>query len=196
MEKTLEQRIEELEKKVKELQGNIVAKIKKELSIGDTFNLAGYEWKILDITDVGYLCLCESIGDKQFDNCCNDYTHSNIRNYLNSDFLEKISEEIGEDNILSFERDLLSLDGQTEYGKCDDKVSLLTEDEYRKYRMIIPNTDDFWWLCTPWSTKCNGYETSVTVVCPSGYIDCRNFRNDRGVRPVCIFASAIFESEA
>ena len=33
--------------------------IQKGLSIGDTFELAGLTWKILDITDKGYMCLAD-----------------------------------------------------------------------------------------------------------------------------------------
>ena len=110
--------------------------------------------------------------------------------------MDKLKEEIGEDNILQRERDLLSLDGQTEYGKAYEKVSLLTVDEYRKYRSLIPNTeDDWWWLITPWSTPCNDYKTCVATVSSSGDIDCYDCRNDCGVRPFCIFSSSIFESE-
>ena len=76
-----------------------------------------------------------------------------------------------------------------------DKVSLLTVDEYRKYRKYLPNTDKWWWLCTPWSTKCNGYEYIVAVVAPSGNVCNDGCNCSRGVRPVCIFPFSIFESE-
>ena len=131
-----------------------------------------------------------------FDSDCNNWQASNLRNYLNTDFYKELSGTIGEENIISFERDLLSLDGQTEYGVCEDKVTLLTVDEYRKYRSLIPNTDDYWWwLITPWSTPCNGWESSVSVVSSSGDFSIRDCNNDGGVRPFCIFSSSIFESE-
>lgn len=114
---------------------------------------------------------------------------------MNEGFLKKIESEIGAGNLIEFERNLLSLDGQTEYGICDDKVSLLTVDEYRKYRKLIPNTDEWFWLISPWSTPCNGLKNSVTVVAPAGLIDCDFCDGSCGVRPFCIFSSAIFESE-
>lgn len=197
MSKTLEERIVALEKVVQELKGNKGVSIGKGLGVGDTFELAGLTWKILDITDKGYACLAEKLEDRMtFDSDCNNWESSNLRNYLNTDFYKKLVAEIGADNIITFERDLLSLDGQTEYGTCEDKVSLLTVDEYRKYRSLIPNTDDYWWwLITPWSTPCNGWESSVAVVSSSGDIG-RGFNDDTvGVRPFCIFSSSIFESE-
>ena len=165
------------------------------LAIGDTFELVDTTWKILDITSTGYICLADSIEDMKFDSDSNNWENSDLRDYLNEGFLEKIAAEIGLENIVPFERDLLSLDGQTEYGKCEDKVSLLTVDEYRKYRSLIPNTEDcWWWLVSPWSTPCNDYERTVTVVSSAGSINGISCGNDIGVRPVCIFSSSIFES--
>ena len=193
----LEKRIAELEKKVAEFAENKVVKISKSLGIGDTFEIAGLMWKILDITDYGYKCLAEKLGERTvFDPDCNDWRESDLREYLNGDFLKKLESVIGADNIIPFERDLLSLDGQTEYGTCEDKVSLLTVDEYRQYRKLIPNTNDYWWwLITPWSTPCNDIERSVTVVSSSGYFLSGHCRRNLGVRPFCIFSSSIFESE-
>lgn len=165
------------------------------LGIGDTFELVDTTWKILDITGVGYICLADSIKDMEFDSDSNNWENSDLRGYLNGVFFEKMAAEIGSKNIISFERNLLSLDGQTEYGKCEDKVSLLTVDEYRKYRSLIPNTEDYWWwLVSPWSTPCNDYERVVAVVSSAGYVYGISCNNDYGVRPVCIFSSSIFES--
>nr|DAE80833.1 MAG TPA: hypothetical protein [Bacteriophage sp.] len=165
------------------------------LGIGDTFKLVDTTWKILDITSAGYICLADSIEERQFDSDSSNWENSNLRNYLNEEFLEKIVAEIGLENIVPFERNLLSLDGQTEYGKCEDKVSLLTVDEYRKYRSLIPNTKDYWWwLVSPWSTPCNDYDMSVTVVSSAGNFLNNSCRGINGVRPVCIFSSSIFES--
>ena len=120
---------------------------------------------------------------------------SNLRKYLNEEFLKKMESEIGTGNLIEFERNLLSLDGQTEYGTCDDKVSLLTVDEYRKYRKLIPNTGDWFWLISPWSTPCNDFKNSVSVVAPAGDFYRYVCFNSFGVRPFCIFSSEIFESE-
>lgn len=165
------------------------------LGIGDTFELVDTTWKILDITGVGYICLADSIKDMEFDSDSNNWENSDLRGYLNGVFFEKMAAEIGSKNIISFERNLLSLDGQTEYGKCEDKVSLLTVDEYRKYRSLIPNTEDYWWwLVSPWSTPCNDYERVVAVVSSAGNFCSNNCYSNFGVRPVCIFSSSIFES--
>ena len=196
----LQEQITELSNKIAVLEGNVKAKARKcftGLKVGDTFELAGLNWKILDITDEGYMCLADRLADKMvFDEDSNDWLRSQLREYLNTELIEEITDEIGEENIVSFKRDLLSLDGQTEYGECEDKVSLLTVDEYRKYRSLIPNTDEYWWwLISPWSTACNDWSTSGLVVSSSGFIGNGRCNDCRGVRPVCIFSPSIFESK-
>ncbi|MBE5867961.1 MAG: hypothetical protein E7293_03255 [Lachnospiraceae bacterium] len=170
-------------------------KVNKQLSAGDTFTILGLEWKVLEVTEKGYKCLAERLEKGMTFGKSNDWKESSIRKYLNEDFYAKLVAVVGEGNIIPFERNLLSLDGQTEYGSCVDKVSLLNVDEYRKYRKHIPNAGYWWWTLTPDSTKCNGDDWCVRVVSPSGDFDNFICGDYGGVRPFCIFSSAIFESE-
>lgn len=195
--KSLQEQINELRNEVAVLKAvEKTRKIPAGLSAGDTFKLAGLTWTILDITDKGYMCLADRLEDSmKFDSESNNWVGSKLREYLNTEFIEKITNEIGEENIISFNRNLLSLDGQNEYGNCKDKVSLLTVDDYRKYRRFIPNTDYWWWLITPWSTPCNTCKEIVAAVSPFGYVSSNSCNDYVGVRPACIFSSEIFESE-
>lgn len=196
MGKNLEQRVEELEKLVKQLQSKATVGISKKLGVGDTFDLIGLTWKILDITENGYMCLAERLPDNMRFGSNNDWKDSEIRSYLNGEFCEKLADVVGKENIIPFERDLFSLDGQTEYGKCEDKVSIISLDEYRKYRVLIPNAEYWWWMLTPDSTECNGDTSYIRVVSPDGVIgDDGCYNCSRGVRPFCIFSPLIFESE-
>lgn len=192
----LQQQFNDLKKRVSILEGNSKRKIHVEPKAGNQFELAGLKWKIIDVLDLGCMCLAEKLEKSMtFDSNCNDWRTSELRQYLNNDFLRKLEKEIGEENIIEFERDLLSVDGQKEYEKCKDKVSMLALDEYRKYRSLIPNEEYYWWLLTPWSTPHNKYYKWTTVILPSGRINyyCCNCSN--GVRPVCIFSPLIFESK-
>lgn len=198
--KSLQEQIDVLKKEMEELRSGQKVECNKRfskwLTIGDSFELAGVNWKIIDITSNGYVCLADSVGDMRFDSESNNWKASELRKYLNEEFLKKIETEIGAGNLVEFERNLLSLDGQTEFGTCSDKVSLLMVDEYRKYRKLIPNTDDWIWLISPWSTPCNGCENFTTVVAPSGDFGSGIYNYcGFGVRPFCIFSSEIFESE-
>lgn len=191
----LQKQFNELKKRVNILEGNSKRKIEVEPKAGNQFELVGLKWKILDVLDLGCMCLAERSESMRFDPDINDWRTSELRQCLNNDFLRKLEKEIGEENIIEFERDLLSVDGQKEYEKCKDKVSMLTLDEYRKYRSLIPNEEYYWWLLTPWSTPCNGCCKWTAVVLPSGRINCGNCYGSSGVRPFCIFSPSIFESK-
>ena len=164
--------------------------------IGKTIELAGMEWLILDKTEKGYFAILNGFDGKErtFDSASNNWISSKLRNELNTRFLKKITDEFGEDAVIEFDRDLLSLDGQTEYGHCKDRISLLTVDEYRKYRKLLPNMSKWWWLITPWSTPVNVYNSTLAVVSPSGFVLNYDYDFSLGVRPVCICSSSIFES--
>ena len=192
MKKSLEERVSDLEKKIGML--HMGKAIKRTFKIGDTFDLADIEWKILDITEEGYVCLGSDYSaglGEIFSNQSNDWKDSKIRSIL----AEKLLPVIGSENVVPMLRNLISIDGQDEYGECTDLISIISVDEYRKYRGLIENTNDYWWwTLTPWSTKRNGIEKTLTVVSPGGCVNRDSCGSNCGVRPFCIFSSSIFES--
>lgn len=152
-------------------------KPKDEFKIGDEIFI------VLEQTENGTKVIAKEFAyrDVKFgDN--SDWMASPIRKILNNEYFKKIAAIIGEKNILSMDRNLISLDGLDYYGTCTDKVSLLTADEYMKYRETIglkPNYFNWWFLITPTSTP------NCVCVVDSGEI----FRWDVsgypcGVRPV------------
>lgn len=165
--------------------------------VGETITVAGITWRVLDKLEKGYLVISDGFygEDRKFDGSCNNWKCSDLRKELNTDLKDKIEDELGKGALVGFERDLLSMDGQTEYGTCKDLVSLISVDEYRKYRKFLPSTDRYWWTITPDSTPCNNDSTCLRVVSPVGRIHYYSYINCSGVRPFCIFSSSIFESE-
>lgn len=165
--------------------------------VGETITVAGITWRVLDKLEKGYLVISDGFygEDRKFDGSCNNWKCSDLRKELNTDLKDKIEDELGKGALVGFERDLLSMDGQTEYGTCKDLVSLISVDEYRKYRKFLPSTDRYWWTITPDSTPCNNDSTCLRVVSPGGRFNCNFCRSSHGVRPFCIFSSSIFESE-
>lgn len=182
-------------KKLNEAYEQLKEKYQKP-EIGKTIEVAGIKWLVLDKLEKGYLVISDEFYGKsrEFDTDCNNWDSSDLRQELNTELRRKIEEAVGEGGLLKFTRDLLSMDGQTEYGSCEDYVSLISVDEYRKYRKLLPNTGEWWWTLTPDSTKCNDDTSYIRVVSPSGNVDSDSYFSSRGVRPVCIFSSSIFES--
>jgi hypothetical protein len=191
----MNKRIEELAKELLSEIENESKKKPQEIARGNIVEIAGDEWIILKVDGDKVCCLHKEILDERiFDSNTNNWTDSSIKKFLNSEFYNRVSSEVGSDNILPINTNLISLDGQKEYGESNDYVSLLTVDLYRENRDIIPNTGEWWWLATPWSTKNNGYERTTCVVSPRGLIDYVNCYRIIGVRPFCIFYSSIFKS--
>lgn len=128
----------------------------------------------------------------------NDWRESDIRKYLNNEYLGELEESFGAENIIPHSVDLFSHDGLRDYGISMDKVSLLTYDMYRNNRKIIgDNLDSPWWLSTPDSTP-SGYGASgVQYVYSDGDVCFGNADwNVKAVRPFCILNSNIFVSIA
>lgn len=169
-----------------------------EINAGETITVAGDEFIVLEKFENSVLCLTKGFAYKntQFDGDSNNYAESDIRKKLNTDYLSKLAESVGEENILETEIDLTSDDGLDDYGKVKDKVGLLTADMYRKYNRIIEKypVNDWWWLATPLSTPHRGWEFSVRCVYVYGALHDRICGHNCGVRPFCIFSSSIFES--
>ncbi len=80
----------------------------------------------------------------KFDSDNNNWKTSSIRKYLNCEYVKKLNEVFGENNIIEHTVNLLSLDGLDDYGTSIDKVSLLDIDQYRKYRKVIGENKDNW----------------------------------------------------
>lgn len=64
-------------------------------------------------------------------------------------------------NLLPHIVDLVADNGDKLYGTMEEMVFLLTCDEYRKYRDVIPKYRRWIWTCTPWTTTYTGTATHV-----------------------------------
>lgn len=76
----------------------------------------------------------------------NNYRTSNVREEL----LLNMVPALGRENLLIHEVDLVADNGDRSYGTVNDKVFLITCDEYRKYRDYIQHYDIPVWTATPW----------------------------------------------
>lgn len=170
-----------------------------ELKPGETFKIGKHDFIVLD--HVGSTTKVISKGfmaeNVVFDRDTKDYNTSNLKKVIERDIQPVIEAEVGAENIVEHSVDLASVDMQNEYKDCACKVRPITFNEARRYNDLLVNKDlnDWWWTCTPWSTKDRGRKYSIAVVAPSGCIfsSCCDYSN--GVRPVCILKSNIFVSK-
>lgn len=169
------------------------------LKPGETFKVGEHDFIVLkqgeEVTHViSKDFMAENI---KFDENTRDYKKSNLKKVIERDIQPLIEKEVGADNIIEHEVDLISVDMQNEFGKCKCKVRPITFDEAREFNDLVvnENLDDWWWTCTPWSTEKHGYKYSIAVVRPSGYVSRSLCATGYGVRPFCILKSNIFVSK-
>lgn len=171
----------------------------KDIPVGGKFDTGIGRFIVLEQKEDCTVVITEDLyrEDVKFDNDCTDYKESSLRELCEGEILNEFSDEFGEENICTNEAGLVTVDGQEVFGKLLTKVRPLTFDEAREYNDLLVNKDlpDWYWTCTPWSTKERGWEYSVAVVSPSGCFNYVNYDYSHGVRPFCILKSNIFVSK-
>lgn len=175
----------------------------KTLKRGQTFYGAGIQWLVLGHTNssqglpiVTHIVSTGIVERRAFDEKNrNDLGVSTLLAYLNGEFLERLEDAFGEGAVAEHFIDLTSNDGLKDYGNVKTKVGLLTEEEYRQHRDILPPLGDegWWWLATPYSTERAGYPSYVRRVRSDGTLngDGRAYNGYSGVRPALYLKSDI-----
>lgn len=152
---------------------------------GDHFEYRGHEWVRLGREGGGILCVvAKESKDTPFnpDND-NDWRKSAIRKALNTQFIKTLDE----DKLIPYASDLVADNGDDRYGKCEDKVFILSCDLIRKYRKVLPKWKNWVWTLTPWYINDSGYGHVVRIFSPSGTLNYGTAYVSYGVAPACIF---------
>jgi hypothetical protein len=169
-----------------------------KIAPSSVINYGGLDCIILDVEQDKILVLAkESIGNMPFDEGnSNNFPKGTLCKYLNGEFIKKLKANGADASaIIPTTIDLTSDDGLKDYGETTQKIFLLTCDMYRKYRSVIPNLDDWWWLATAYSTESNGYPRGARVVNSDGCLGSYDaYFGSLGVRPAFYLKSSILES--
>ena len=173
----------------------------KTLKRGQTFYGARIQWLVLGHTNssqglpiVTHIVSTGIVERRAFDEKNrNDLGVSTLLAYLNGEFLERLEDAFGEGAVAEQFIDLTSNDGLKDYGNVKAKVGLLTEEEYRQHRDILPPLGDegWWWLATPYSTERAGYPSLVRNVYSDGTLTYNAYLGYYGVRPALYLKSDI-----
>ena len=159
-----------------------------EIKEGDHFEYKGLEWVCLDVTtETVFAITAKIIADMPFnDECedgCNNWEKSTLRRFLNEDVLE---EHFDTKHLVKQTSDLIADNGDKAYGTCEDYITLLTCDQYRKYRDYVPLFEKCMWTLTPLSCSA-GRAYGVRGIGPSEALGSCNVSIAHGVAPVCLF---------
>ena len=169
-----------------------------KIAPSSVISYGGLDCIVLDVEQDKILVLAkESIGNMPFDEGnSNNFPKGTLCKYLNGEFIKKLKANGADTSVLiPTTIDLTSDDGLKDYGETTQKIFLLTCDMYRKYRSVIPNLNDWWWLATAYSTESNGYAYIARYVYSGGGLGYYNaYYGYIGVRPAFYLKSSILES--
>lgn len=123
-----------------------------------------------------------------------DYSKSYVRDYCNGDFYNELAEVVGKNNIVPHRVNLTCDDGSNKGVTCKDNVSILTTENYRRYREYLPALGKPCWTATGVTTLDKDYARCVCCVYSFGVLRWDVCGCAYGVRPFCILNSSILVS--
>lgn len=168
-----------------------------DVKIGNTFKIGDVTYiKFADKDGVTTVVTKDIIFNSEFGKN-NNLAQSKVLEKLNNEFLPKVAELIGDENICNVTTDLTALDGLKPYEPINSKISLPTLDFYRTNVEIFDKykLNKWWWLATPESAQPHCNPDWILCVSPSGFMDCNFYYNfNFGVRPLLNFVSSIVVS--
>lgn len=160
----------------------------EKLMVGEHFTYEGIEWICLDVIDGNYLAItAKAIDELPFDmENYNNWKESSLRRVLNEDFVDKLNKK----HLVMQTSDLIADNGDKMYGTCEDYVTILSCDQYRKYRELVPHYPEWMWTLTPRNcSPTSGYSNCVRTVDMDGNINYYVADSSNGVSPACLFSS-------
>ncbi len=151
-----------------------------QTKIGDVVRFGDMQWLVVNPKE-GLIVLRNNDGNKSWDNSSNDYSTSDIRNYLNTEFLSKFNS--GEKALIQNSSWNVGSETNESRETVTDKIGLLTKSEYESVRgkTNFPHGGEgyFWWLITSRSSSFDG----VWCVNSDGFTYNRYAGYSFGVRP-------------
>lgn len=151
------------------LTGNEITKKKmlKDLKPGERFTLDGVEFvKLDDDNDATFVVTADVVLEKvpfsteretKENNFIGSRVEAVVLGWLNG-------HPVIEEYVVKRPIDLTSMDGMRDYGAPLVRGRILTIDEYREYRALIPLTEIPYWTATPWTTEGSTY-SGATLAC-------------------------------
>lgn len=123
-----------------------------------------------------------------------DYVTSDVREFCNGEFLNELAAAVGMDNIVEHNVNLVADDGTGKGKTCKDKVSILTTENYRRYREFLKTYGEWWWTATRVTYDDEDYARDVCAVVSGGVLGWDGCGWSSGVRPFCILNSSVLIS--
>ena len=123
-----------------------------------------------------------------------DYLKSYVREFCNGDFYNELANAVGKNNIVPHRVKLTCDDGSNKGATCIDNVSIITTENYRRYREYLPALGKSFWTATGVTILDDDYVRCICYVRSNGVPGWYVCGSRNGVRPFCILNSSILVS--
>ena len=123
-----------------------------------------------------------------------DYLTSDVRKYCNGEFYNELVAAVGAENIVKHTVKLVADDGAGKGKTCCDNASIITTENYRRYREFLKAYGDWWWTATRFTYDDEDYARCICYVFSDGFLGWCDCDYCLGVRPFCILNSSVLVS--
>lgn len=123
-----------------------------------------------------------------------DYSTSYVRKFCNGDFYEELVKTVGKNNIIPHKVSLTCDDGSNKGITSKDNISIITAENYRRYREYLPSLGKTFWTATGVTILDKDYARRVCYVYSDGILHWSDCSYCCGVRPFCILNSSVLIS--
>lgn len=162
---------------------------------GSTVRIGKRDYIVLGHADETTALITKEFAKKMAFGKTGDYIESDIRKYCVGEFYNELAEAVGKENIIKHTVKLVADDGTGKDKVCQDYVSIITTENYRRYREFLEGYGASWYTATRVSYDDSlGYSRNVCCVNSNGVLDWGDCVCCSGVRPFCILNSSILVS--
>lgn len=153
--------------------------IKEEYKIGDEVKWCDLEWYVIKLDNdnkLVKLMLKNTLKEMKYsDNNSNDWNYSNVRFYLNDEFINKLDKDKLQLMNINYDEGLIA----------HDYIAIPTLRDIERLPMSIRKSDNWYWTMTASYAKSEDCSyASVFFVRLDGYLDWNDVYSTYGLRPV------------
>lgn len=165
-----------------------------DFKLGETVKFGDREYIVLGHAQETTAVITKDIVKEMEFGKTGDYTKSYVREFCNGEFYKELAKAVGKDNIVPHRVNLMCDDGSNKGVTCKDNISILTTENYRRYREFLPAIGKWYWTATGVTTLDKDYARCVCCVRSDGILYWGGCGFCYGVRPFCILNSSILVS--
>lgn len=162
-----------------------------EAQLGSVVKIGNREYIILDHSKDTTAVITKDFTKKMEFSQSGDYLTSDVRKYCNGEFYNELVAVVGAENIVKYTVKLVADDGTGKGKTCCDNVSIITTENYRRYREFLKAYGDLWWTATRDTYDDEDFARDIYCVRPNGVLDWYGCDHCGGIRPFCILNSSV-----